>query len=56
MSDMQKMIAMIRERLILEKNYAGSYAYIDPTKRKELKMPPADEPQDQTNEQPQGNS
>ena len=56
MSDMQKIIAMIRERLILEKNYAGNYAYIDPTKRKELKMPPADEPQDQANEQTQGNS
>ena len=53
---MQKIIAMIRERLILEKNYAGNYAYIDPTKRKELKMPPADEPQDQANEQTQGNS
>ena len=53
---MQKMIAMIRERLILEKNYAGSYAYIDPTKREELPMPSADIPQEPTNEQPQRSS
>ncbi|WP_372369171.1 uracil-DNA glycosylase [Candidatus Uabimicrobium sp. HlEnr_7] len=38
MDDMQKIIGMIRERLVLEKNYTGNYALVDQSKREELKI------------------